>query len=289
MPERALIRLRKAEISVFNVKKTQKNQIVLLVNAKDSEKVFAIFPNVCYNIGEYTPYTVRKMETVGVAKYVEKCYRRIGLVLGALLFCVSTLYVDRLVLGIKVVGDATYTREAHAALQTHGIKPWSVYDASKIDGVTAELLRVPTMEFCSVQKRGVFVYVEMRLSPFARNARKHGDMRAERDGTILSLTVLSGTKLKNVGEQVNIGEPLVGAYVTAEGGKQSKTDVVARAYIACTYEQTLNVETEEEAFAQAYLQIALTERDVLNEINITPTQAGFCVKANYTTVQTLNL
>ena len=41
MPERALLRLKRAGIDVFDVKKPQKNQILLSVKAKDCEKVFA--------------------------------------------------------------------------------------------------------------------------------------------------------------------------------------------------------------------------------------------------------
>ena len=40
MPERALLRLKRAGISVFNVKKPQKNQILFSISKKDSEKVF---------------------------------------------------------------------------------------------------------------------------------------------------------------------------------------------------------------------------------------------------------
>ncbi len=289
MPERALLRLKRAQIPVYNVKKTQKNEIVLLVNAKDCQKVFAIFPSMCYNIGEYTSYIAQKTGAVGLAKYVEKLKNRIGLLLGALVFCVGTLYADGLVLGVKTVGDTTYAREARMALENHGVKLFMPYDAKKADGVTAELLRIPNVEFCSLQKHGVFLYVEIQLSPFLGEMRVHGDMKASRSGTLLSLTALSGTLLKKAGDSVQAGDTLVGAYVQTESGERKNVDVVARAYIACTYEQAFDVETQEQAFAQAYLQIALTENDCLQSVVATPLQTGYRVRCEYTVVQTINL
>ena len=49
MPERALLRLRRAEIPLYEVKKSQKNAILVSVKRKDVQKVFAIYPNLCYN------------------------------------------------------------------------------------------------------------------------------------------------------------------------------------------------------------------------------------------------
>ena len=49
MPERALLRLRRAGIAVYNVQKIKKNRIVFLIKKKDSEKVFAIYPKMCYS------------------------------------------------------------------------------------------------------------------------------------------------------------------------------------------------------------------------------------------------
>ena len=71
MPERALLRLRRAHISLFCIKKIEKNQILFRVNRKDSEKVFAIFRSVCYNSSVCSAYTIKSHGVVGVGKYVE--------------------------------------------------------------------------------------------------------------------------------------------------------------------------------------------------------------------------
>ena len=104
MPERALLRLKRAKIDLYRVKKIQKNQILLSVNRKDSEKVFAIYPNVCYNISVYSPFVVKKIGTSGPARYLEKAKERIGLLLGGLLFAVLLLFSDAFVFGVEFVG-----------------------------------------------------------------------------------------------------------------------------------------------------------------------------------------
>ena len=288
-PERALLRLKRAQIAVYSVKKTQKNEIVLLVKAKDCQKVFAIFLSMCYNIGEYTPYIVQKTGAIGLVKYTEKLKNRMGLLLGVLLFCVGTLYADNLVFGVKITGETVYAREVHTALDTHGVTLFSRYDEKKTDLVTAQLLRIPSVEFCSVQKRGLFVYVDMRLSPVLGELRVHGDMRASHSGKLISIAVLSGTPLCKAGDNVQAGDTLVGAYVCTDSGEKKSVDAVARAYIACEYTQVFCVDTQEQAFAEAYLQLNLTQNDCLQSVNITPIPSGYSVHCVYTIVQTINL
>ena len=42
-------RLKKHNIDIIKVKTVDENTIIIRVYKKDSEKVFAIYPNICYN------------------------------------------------------------------------------------------------------------------------------------------------------------------------------------------------------------------------------------------------
>ena len=66
MPERALSKLQREGICVYHAKKLKKNQILLSVKKKDTEKVFAICPNVCYNVSVYSPYTAKRVGSEGL-------------------------------------------------------------------------------------------------------------------------------------------------------------------------------------------------------------------------------
>lgn len=289
MPERALLRLKRAQIAVYHVKKTQKNQILLSVKKKDSEKVFAIFPNPCYNNSNgYSAYTAKRLGTAGVWRRLESLKRRTGLIIGGLLFCALTLYADGFIFGVRFVGTDIYAREAMIALEENGIKPFFRYESGSEDLVCAKLLRQKGVEFCSVQKRGLYAIVEVQLSPFLECAPEKGDMRALRSGTLLSITALRGTPQKKAGDSVQAGETLVAGYFQTQDGEKTAVEVIARASIACAYERTLQAASEEEAFATAYLELGLSERDEITQKSVVEQDGGFAVRIEYTAIQTLN-
>ena len=52
---------------------------------------------------------------------------------------------------------------------------------------------------------------------------------------------------------------------------------------------TLTAEDEEEAFAQAYLCLGLSERDEITQKTVEKSEEGFLVTIKYTVVQTWNM
>ena len=288
MPERALLRLQRAGIPVYNAKKVEKNQILFHVKRKDSEKVFAIYPNVCYNNTVYNTYTVKKLGAVGVLKYLESAKRRVGLLLGGLLFVSTILLCEPLVFSIEYTGADVYAREAQMALEEVGIQPFSPYKAGKEDLVCSKLLKLDGVEFCSVQKVGHRVVVEIKTSPFPKTQIDENAMQAKRSGEIIAMTVLRGTPLKKVGEQVRQGETLVGNWLETEQGGQVRVEIIARVRIACVWEADMEADSAEAAFARAYLALALSDKDEIKSVQITGAEEVFRVKINYQVIETLN-
>ena len=281
MPERALLKLKRAGISVYKLQKPQKNRVEFSVNKKDIQKVFAIYPDICYNKSVYSPYFAQKIGAVGLFRRVKRLQNRVGVVLGVLLFCALTSYFDGLILGVEYTGTNVYAREAEQTLSSYGIKPFAKYKSGNEDIVCAKLLALDGVEFCSVKKDGLRVKVEMRLSPFAKTTLQAGDMVSERAGTLISLTVLRGTAQKKAGDRVQAGETLVGGYFVAENGEYQKVKPIAIARIACIYENTLQAETQEQAFASAYLELGLDGDDRITKKEITQKGESFCVKIEY--------
>lgn len=288
MPERALLRLKRAGIAVYRLRKPQKNRLVFSVKRKDCEKVFAIYPDICYNKNVYSPYFVKRTGAEGLLSLCKRAKNRIGLFIGALAFCACTLYFDGFVFGVEYVGSEVYAREAAQTLAEYGIKPFSKYRSGNEDIVCAKLLSLDGVEFCSVQKSGLTVRVEMRLSPFQTPKQKDGDMTASRSGTLVSMTVLKGTALKKAGDRVEAGEKLVGGYFVTESGEGRTVQPIARARIACVYDELVAAATAEEAFAHAYLEIGLSERDEIVKSEIAEADGGFRVKIDYETVVAYN-
>ncbi len=288
MPERALIRLKNAEIGVYNAKKVKKNQILLSVKKKDCEKAFAIFSNPCYNSNGSKAYTLTKRGVVGAFRFVETLKKRTGFLLGALLFCALTVFADGLVLGVRFKGSEIYAREAVVALEKNGIKPFAKYQSENVDLICAEMLSLQGVEYCSVKKEGLYALVEVRLSPFLEHAPQKGAMKATHTGTLLSLVVLRGTACKAVGETVALGETLVSDYFETQSGEKKRVEPIARASIACVYEAELSVQNEEEALASALLAIGLSEDVRLTGKQIEKGESGFFVRLEYTATERMN-
>lgn len=288
MPERALLRLKRAGIDVFNVKKPQKNQIVFSIKKKDVEKVFAIYPKVCYNITEYTPYVATSLGAQGLAKYLEKAKKRIGFLLGILLFCVCTLYLDSYIFGVRFPVSSVYAREALATLEEYGIKPFAPYKKGREDLVCAKLLSLNGVEFCSVKKTGLWLQVEMRVDANEPQKPQKGDLTASRDGTLLAITALKGTPLKKAGDRVQAGETLVGAWFETVEGERTDVQAIARARIACTYEAIIEAEDEKSAFATAYLQLHLKQTDEIVSSFVEKKENGYQITIEYTVIETIN-
>ena len=288
MPERALLRLRRAGIFVYNAKKIEKNQILFYVKKKDSEKVFAIYPNLCYNKTVYSAYTVKKLGATGAGKYIEFFKRRVGILLGGLFCMVAALAAEPYVFSVDFAGTSVYAREVLIALEEEGIKPFSRYPIGNEDKVCAKLLALDGVEFCSVQKQGHRVVVKMQTSPFPVRKTDKNAMVACRSGEIVSMTVLRGSPLKRIGDKIQAGETLVEPYFYTEGGGQVRVEIIARVRIACTWEADVEAESEEEAFAKAYLALEITDAERIKKTEIINNGTLHRVKIEYDAVETLN-
>ena len=289
MPERALLRLRRAEISLFGIKKKSKTALDCSVPKKEIEKVFAIYPKVCYNIDGKSTYTVRVLGEVGIAKPLSWARRRTGFLLGALCFCIGSLYVNTLVLDVEFIGSSVYAREAQAVLEEYGARAFTPYKRGNEDLICSKLLALRGVEFCSVRKSGLYVRVEMRLSDEMPKPIRAGAYKAEHTGVVTEITAIRGTAVKTAGEEVKKGETLIEDYFTTGAGERVRVDVVGRACITCSYEAVIPVQTEEDAFATAYLSADIGDRDTLIEKSVLPVQNGFAVRLVYRAIESFNL
>ena len=290
MPERALLRLKRAGVELYDIQKLQPKRLCLQVKRKDLPRIFSVYPNADYGEETNALYRVTKLGGVGLAKWVDFCKNRVGFLLGALAFCILTLAADSFVFGVEFVGTDVYARETAQALEENGVKLFAPYKRGREDLITAKLLSLDFVEFCSVKKVGGRIRVETRLSPFTESILFKGEMKAKHEGEIVALTVLRGSALKKVGDAVGVGETLVGNWLSTEEGGQVRVEAIARVQIACVYEgEHMDAQTEEEAFAAAYLSLALGEKDEIMESVTTKTETGFHVKISYVVTESMNL
>ena len=252
MPERAIDRLQKSGITVFQAKKIKKTQILFNISKKDIEKAFAIYPNMCYNSNRGSVYTFTRVGAPTTRERDIKRHKILGIILGVCCWFIAVLGSTSLVFRIEVVGSTIYKREAVTLLNENGVRIFNAYPKGKESEISSKILEFDGVEFCSIKKRGNTVRVEIRQNPLPSVIREEGDFIAPRNCRIESVVTLSGTLLKKQGEELQKGESIVGGYfINSDGESKTPTHVVAKAKLLC--EEELQAENEELAFSQAIL------------------------------------
>lgn len=288
-PERALIRLKRERIPLFYVKKVKKNQILFSIKRKHTEKVFAIYQNLWYNKGDANAYTLQKAGGNVGFRLLETLKKRVGLPIGAVVFALLCLFLQNFIFQIKIVGETSYQREILQALEQGGLSVYNLYSDENNDKICAEIFKLDGVSFCSIQKQGVTLRVEVQTDPFTKPTLRQGDMLSNHDGTVLSVCAMRGTAQVKKGDEVKRGQTLVGGYFCKQSGEQVSVEVIATAKLLCDYQVRIQAETEEEAFAIAYLQLENAQTIQIENKEITPCENGFIVNLQYTVFQAFNL
>lgn len=208
-PEGGLSRLKKAGITVYGVEKPGKDRLYFSVRRKDAKKAVAIFADSCYNI--------TKRESVGLARVLEFCQNRVGMFLGGVLFLAVMALSRPMVLRIEVYGNgAFYAGEVLEILEECGIAPFLPYSGADAEA-EAKILSLPTVSFCSVEKEGYLVRVEVERSEMTPERAEREPLYAECEGVVESVLVLRGRAAVAVGDSVEAGDVLV--YAETEAGE----------------------------------------------------------------------
>ena len=286
MPERALLRLRRAGVPLYDIQKIAQNRILFSVKRRDKEKVLTLYHQ---NKVKTTAYRVKYLHAQGLGRYISFVKRRVGLLIGGLLCIALILASQPLVFTVDIIGDECYRRDVLQALDEAGIRKFAPYKKGQEDLVCAKLLAMDGVEYCAMKKTGNRLAVEIRLSPFPKVKTETGKMQAKHDGTVLSMTVLRGSPQKQIGDTVRKGETLVEDYFITEQGGQVRVEIIARVCLACTWEGEIEADGEEEAFAKAYLTANLTEQDTLQKTTIKNNGKTYRVTMQFQAVETINL
>lgn len=277
-PERMLSKIRRLGVGLYRIKKIEKDCLYFSVSKKDEPRVRAL-ENSAYKIS-----TVEKTEMLKTLK------RRISLLVGGILFLAITCLSNSFVFAIDVVGAEGLEREVKDILSENGVRIFSPYKRNE-EKLSSQILKLDGVAFCSVKKLGTSLKVEVLRAPFERVQQEKGNMLSSVSGTLLSLTVLSGTPLKKAGDSVKSGEPLVGAYLLTEDGKYREEKVVASAEFLVCYETEIACESAQIAYIRACFkglgEIPSTEQ--ILQKTVEKTDGGYYVKIDYTAVQSMNL
>lgn len=256
---RAVDKLAREGIAVLSAEKVQKNAIRIQLYAKDAKKGFAILKHSCYNVKKITP--------VGLSRWLARCVRSAGLLLGALGFALFVLGMQSRVLDIRVVGSgAYYESEVMRILSEKGVKRLGA--APKQSAIESEILSLPRVNFCSLSSRGGVLYVTVEVSDEYAPLSKE-PLLAPATGTVEELTAVRGTPLVKAGDSVRKGDICVKG-VMLVGEEERPAAVIAYIKVSFPFSAEYACESEEKARAQAALDYGEGA-----EFTVTKTETGY--------------
>lgn len=204
-------RLKNAGVEVVKLKIINDKVAEITIDGKDSAKYFAICKNMWYNVllkrgGWLYPLTMLKQNVFKL--------------LCCALLAVAIVLFDGVYLGNVYEGDALlYRAETERAFKAAGIKNFEFFSDEDLSKASAILAAEQKTSFLSIKKRGnkaVVSIKELKDKPELFPSSDEGVFACD-DCEIIKIVVYSGTALKNSGDKVLKGEPIVVAYIEEDG------------------------------------------------------------------------
>ncbi len=196
----------------------------------------------------FANYTVTKVGEYGVMRPIAYLTKRIGLLVGAIIFVASSYLTAPVVLAVDYVGTgAQHYLVAQTVLEENGVKPFSYCDLSVSKLADRILERTDLFSFVSVKKVGARIKVNLvKAQTGCEIASKTAEnLCSTVNGVIERIKVYRGTAEVSVGDSVTQGQLLVGGY-NIVGDQTLKTFVVSEVWIITqkTFEFVLENDSE---------------------------------------------
>ncbi len=248
-PETALKKLSAAQIEVFWLKK-EGARTTFCVKDNNLKKVFAIFSRPCYNICV--------IKYGAASTLLRGLLRRWAFVAGGVLFAAAAALSQLFVLNVEVTGSGAYLApQVEALLSEHGCRVGSVWRGASPAAVSA-ILSLPSVVFCTVQKEGSTVTVDVECAEGQKHESASSPLLAPADGVLKELVVVCGTPAAAEGEQVESGQKLILPYTEDAEGVRTPCLPVGRAEVEVRAEVCTRAEEESDsALANALAAVRL--------------------------------
>lgn len=200
------------------------------------------------------------VERHGLPELALRYRRRIGIPLGALLFCVLLFYFSRILWRVEVTGAVTVPAEQiEAELATLGWRAGTWLSGEDLYAVSDQLLALDhRLSYASVVRRGTVLHVHVREReiPPPPVEKVPANLIAKKDGFVVSYTVSEGQVVVQAGQAVRAGELLISGVVLHRGGSLSvvcaEGAVYAKTICTATAEVPLSHTVREEVGRMVY-------------------------------------
>ncbi len=210
------------KIGVLNFLEIDGLNAKVLIDYTDRRKFFAICKNMCYNI--------KNVKYKGILSPFVIASKNIGLIIGIFLFILSALYFNDYILRVDVGGNY-YESEILSVSKDYGVDKYKKFSKADILGLKQKLLSLnPDVSFISIEKKGNTLNINVISSSNNETVLNKNsiDLVSPVKGKIESISVLRGTALVSLGQDVLVGTPLIGAYMVGKEDKIFPTYIVGR-------------------------------------------------------------
>ncbi len=208
--ERILSSLKKRQISMYDIKKTDAKTLYFRVKFTDSKKVFAINKDLCYNI--------KKVRESGLLYPFYYLFTNVGLLIGLCLFVFATVFCNDYILDIKYSGSGgVYKKQVAEYLDSRGITTFTRFSDTDLKELSNDILSTNShFSFVNCSKSGNILQINLAVAKDKNNviSGQAKSLISDVDGVVEKIKVYRGTSLKAVGEPVTAGEEIVSGIVT---------------------------------------------------------------------------
>ena len=252
--------LKNKGVTLYDLRKTSGRTLTVSVNYADSEKFFAITRDLCYN--------VKRIGEKGRFSFALKLCRNLGLLVGALIFFVSSLFADDIILSVDYYGSGkVISREIDGFLKSRGITEFSRFSDIDLPALSDEILKVSDkISFAECVKYGNRLKINLALAeePVKTLDCDKESLISDVDGEIEYVKVYRGTALKKAGDNVAAGDIICGGFAVIKD-TEVKVGVIATAAIKVSYFYEYESEKDnDEQTAEIFALIAFGDGEILS-------------------------
>jgi hypothetical protein len=232
------------------------------VDDENLKKAFAIFTHTCYN--------VCVIEKSNKTKLVNFAVNRIGLILGCLIFIAAVYVGNSFIFKIKVTGSGNYLEnEVLSIIDDAGLQIGDYYKSLDKQLALSRIMSLPNVTFCSIERDGSALIIDVQTNSEDNAKVNYSPLVSDVNGVLKELVVICGSGEVAVGQTVQKGQSLIGAYSEAADGTTTTSLVVGYAKIECTRTESFAAKEESENNKKLAISIIQLYTDNPEEVSYT--------------------
>ncbi len=228
-----------------------------------------------------------------ITRLYNRVLMRFGVILGAIAFFSMILISQSFILRIKVYGTGQYLEDrVISILSDMGVKLYSVYQGASSADITANILSLPEVTFCSVKKKGAIYFVNVEVDKSSSIKVEYNSLKTDVDGVIKQLSIVCGSSPYKVGDSVKIGDTLIEPYELID---DIKVEGIAVGYCVIESSKSLSYACSERSAAEEQKAVDSTllyAQDVrIIDVTCQPDGQGVVYEVNflYTKIFSINV